>query len=354
MTEQALDQLAQRVILDTARLEYGALLKEAPEHIFSPSFERRMKKLLRRGRHPVWYKALHAAACVLLALLLSGCAVLAVSPEAREVFLGWVREFHTPTEYPPYIFYTYSGEEEGGKVPDGVVYRPTWVPEGYKVFNEGTHINGSVTIVFENGEGDNLFFSSIEGPTTNGLQLTMSEGDTMEKAEVHGRPADLYLGGPDSDSAIVWGSEDGAWIFIIQGSLHEEKESLIRMAESVGLTLPRQPPHRPSWHPEEFYLVGYIGSVIDLSATFTAEDGRVITSEYVKPKLADEKRIEIQEAVAGLTPRTVQVQGSDAELYEAEENSYLVWPTEDGLYWLYGPVEGTILLRIAESIGQEP
>ena len=53
-----------------------------------------MKKLLRRGRHPVWYKALHAAACLLLALLLSGCAVLAVSPEAREVFAGWVREIH--------------------------------------------------------------------------------------------------------------------------------------------------------------------------------------------------------------------------------------------------------------------
>ena len=54
MTEQALDQLARRVILDTARLEYGVLLEEAPEHSFSPAFERKMKRLLRRGRHPVW------------------------------------------------------------------------------------------------------------------------------------------------------------------------------------------------------------------------------------------------------------------------------------------------------------
>ena len=52
----------------------------------------------------------------------------------------------------------------------------------------------------------------------------------------------------------------------------------------------------------------------------------MITSEYVKPKLADEKRIESQEAVVGLTPRTIRVQGSDAELYESEENSHLVWP----------------------------
>ena len=52
----------------------------------------------------------------------------------------------------------------------------------------------------------------------------------------------------------------------------------------------------------------------------------MITTEYVKPKLADEKRIESQEAVVGLTPRTIRVQGSDAELYESEENSHLVWP----------------------------
>lgn len=107
MTGQALDQLARRVILDTARLEYGALLKEAPEHSFSPSFERKMKRLLRRGRHPVWYKALHAAACLLLALLLSGCAVLAVSPAAREAFAGWVREVHDT-----YFSYQYVGPDQ--------------------------------------------------------------------------------------------------------------------------------------------------------------------------------------------------------------------------------------------------
>ena len=75
MTEQALDQLARRVMLDAARLEYGSLPEEP--HTFSPAFERKIKKLLRRGRHSVWYKALHAAACLLLALLLSGGAVRA-------------------------------------------------------------------------------------------------------------------------------------------------------------------------------------------------------------------------------------------------------------------------------------
>ena len=143
MTDQALEKLTRQIMLDAVRLEYGSLLEGAPEHTFSPAFERKMKKLLRRGRHPVLYRTLRAAACLLLVLLLSGCAVLVVSPAAREVFLGWVREFRTPAEYPPYTLYTYSGKEEGG----------------------------------------NLFFVSIEGPTTGGLYLTMNEGDTMGKAE---------------------------------------------------------------------------------------------------------------------------------------------------------------------------
>ena len=38
MTEQALDRLIHGVILDTARLEYGVLLKETPEpYLFPPA-----------------------------------------------------------------------------------------------------------------------------------------------------------------------------------------------------------------------------------------------------------------------------------------------------------------------------
>ena len=71
-------------------------------------------------------------------------------------------------------------------------------------------------------------------------------------------------------------------------------------------------------------------------------------------EITDANRAEIEAAVAGLTPRTVQVQGSEAQLYESEGDSHLVWPVEDGLYWVYGPADGETLLRIAESIGQEP
>ena len=344
MTEQALNQLTRRIVLDAARLEYGGLLEGAPEHTFSPAFERKMKKLLRRGRHPVLYRTLRAAACLLLVLLLSGCAVLVVSPAAREVFLGWVREFRTLEGFPPYYIYTYAGEE-AETLPDGVAYRPTWVPEGYELFDE-LPPPGLAWIFFENEEGQRLHFVCMLSDAYGNMSVTMEEGDRRKPVEVNGQKADLYLteGGR---AHLIWSSEDA--LFSLIGDLPEE--SLIRVAESVCLTLPRQAPHRPSWHPEDFYLGGSSGEV---EAHFDTEDGRSIHSNYVRPEKVDETWPEIQKSVAGLIPRTVQVQGSDAELYETREGSSIVWPTEDGLYWLYGPVEGEILLRIAESIGQEP
>ena len=345
MTDYELDKLARRVMLDAARLEYGGLPEEP--HPFSPAFERKMKKLLRRGRHPVWYKALHAAACLLLALLLSGCAVLAVSPEAREAFLGWVRTFHTPEEFRPYYNYTYSGNGET-RLPEGVTYRPTWVPEGCRLLDEDHNLPYNTTILFETPEGSFVDFICLVGPAT--LQVIMDEDDVHKKVQVNGLPADLYLG---NNSVIVWNSEDGELLFRIIGDNLSE-ESLLRMAESVRLTLPRQSPHRPAWHPEEFYLEGSVFDFRELEVHFSNAEGQTIYSYYARPDYVEDMRAKIQEAVAGLTPRTVQVQDDDAELYKGTDNCHLVWPSEDGLYWIYGPVESEIILRIAESMGVEP
>lgn len=182
------------------------------------------------------------------------------------------------------------------------------------------------------------------------LQVIMDEDDVHKEVQVNGLPADLYLG---NNSAIVWNSEDGEFLFRIIGDNLSE-ESLLRMAESVRLTLPRQSPHRPAWHPEEFYLEGSVFDFRELEVHFSNAEGQTIYSYYARPDYVEDMRAKIQEAVAGLTPRTVQVQDDDAELYKGTDNCHLVWPSEDGLYWIYGPVESEIILRIAESMGVEP
>ena len=107
MTDQALDDLARRLLLDAARQEYAALVAEAPEHSFSPAFERKMKKLIRRTDHPVRHRLAQAVACLLLAALLSGCSLLAFSPTARNALAGWVREV-----FSTWSIYRHSGEAQ--------------------------------------------------------------------------------------------------------------------------------------------------------------------------------------------------------------------------------------------------
>ena len=95
MTDQALDDLARRVMLDVARLEYGDLLEELPEHDFSPEFERKMKNLIRQADHPARHRLLRTgqlvAALVALLLLLT-VATAAAGYDIWRMLAEWTAE----------------------------------------------------------------------------------------------------------------------------------------------------------------------------------------------------------------------------------------------------------------------
>lgn len=95
MTDQALDDLARRVMLDAARLEYGNLLEELPEHDFSPEFERKMKNLIRQADHPARHRLLRTgqlvAALVALLLLLT-VATAAAGYDIWRMLAEWTAE----------------------------------------------------------------------------------------------------------------------------------------------------------------------------------------------------------------------------------------------------------------------
>lgn len=77
---------ANQAILDSLPLPKDCV------HQFSPQFERKMKRIIRRERHPVAYKFFQAAACFLVAVILTGSTWLTVDVEAREIFVAWVRQ----------------------------------------------------------------------------------------------------------------------------------------------------------------------------------------------------------------------------------------------------------------------
>ena len=236
MTDQAMEKLARRIMLDAARQEYGLLQAEQPEHVFSPAFERKMKKLLRRGKHPVWYKTLHAAACVLLALLLSGCAALAVSPAAREIFEGWVREIHDN-----YFLYKFFGNEERESVSkEEVLYQPSYVPAGYRIEYRSAFSVGIISIHYIDDQTGNIvaftYFPDTSSPV---LQITGENEIIYQKVQVNGLSADLYLDSEEGEAnAIVWVDEKNGAAFRIGGVLFWISgpftgAELIRIAESM-------------------------------------------------------------------------------------------------------------------------
>jgi len=146
MTDQALDDLARRVMLDAARLEYGDLLEELPEHDFSPEFERKMKNLIRQADHPVRHRLLRTgqlvAALVALLLLLT-VATAAAGYDIWRMLAEWTAEQITLA--PGQIEYIDPDDlhipEEPGEYTDlqealtayglnrSVV--PKWLPEGF-------------------------------------------------------------------------------------------------------------------------------------------------------------------------------------------------------------------------------
>ena len=182
MTDRTLDNLLRPVLLDADSQEYGDAIDELPEHDFSPAVEKKMQKLIRRANHPIRYRVAQAAACLLLAALLSGCTALAISPEARAAFAGWVREV-----YETWFVYRYTGEEQ--PTLEDTVYLPTWIPEGYEEI-VSPQVGTFVRTQYENDEKELLTVSYVKGTETSSLNVEW-ERAIVQQTLVGRLPADL-------------------------------------------------------------------------------------------------------------------------------------------------------------------
>lgn len=70
------------------------------KHEFPLAFQRKMRRIFRKARHPGYYKLLKFAAGFVLTAVLAGSAWLTVDAKARAAFSAWMRERHeTFAEY---------------------------------------------------------------------------------------------------------------------------------------------------------------------------------------------------------------------------------------------------------------
>lgn len=193
-------------------------------HTFSPKFQRRMARLIRRHRHKGLYRGLRRAACVLLAVLLGGTVFLSTNAQAREAFFGWVRE---QVEGAQRYFYQGNVTEEGE-----IVHYQLDVPEGYWLVDslEG---DGLFYYLYVNEEGTYLNFI-YQYEIEDSLSETFIDDTNAEKKQVivQGNPADLYLSGVENgNNTLIWTDRDTGALIDVTAFLDED--ALLGLAETV-------------------------------------------------------------------------------------------------------------------------
>lgn len=212
-----------------AREADRALVDSLPDpadcaHTFSPKFQRRMARLIRRHRHKGLYRGLRRAACVLLAILLGGTIFLSVNEEAQATFYGWLREHVTGGQ-----MYTYQGEpvEESG-----VVRYQLTVPEGYQL-EDAIEGNGFFEYRYVNEEGALLQFSYVY-ELEEGMRASFVDESKMklQQATVRGNAADLYISIQEGgNNSLIWTEKSTGVLMDLTGPL--DKETLLALAETV-------------------------------------------------------------------------------------------------------------------------
>lgn len=205
-----------------------AMLRSLPDececnHQFSQWFERKMKRVIRRAKHPVMYRAVHRAACFLMIVVLSFATLLAVSPTVRAVVFDWIRE-----QYESFVSYYFDKDTSASDVPSK--YCISGLPDDYSEIywsDEG----GNVLGVYADSNGNLLYFSYSTTPENANFNI-FKEGYMLKQVSVSGNSADLYISkDPTNSNCIIWCNQNRNVIFYINAMLGER--ALLELADSV-------------------------------------------------------------------------------------------------------------------------
>ena len=175
-----------------------------------------------KKKYIIWPRVRSAAACFLLAVLLTGSAILTFSVEARAAFFGWVRE-----QYDNIYEYFFEGE---AAVTDPTKYELGWVPENC-IFVTSYETAGGEVYIYTDERDTLIQFSYTSEPNKEDTYVIHEEAERIE-VTVNEYPAEIFrTPSEDETDGIVWTAPDTNTLFFISG--HFDQETFIRMSESV-------------------------------------------------------------------------------------------------------------------------
>lgn len=237
MTDQELDTLMRRVLLDSLKLNLEGATGNELSFEPTPRYQRQMTAMLadplkwaRKRARPIWKKVIQKVAVILLVFSLSLGSLMAVSPTVRAAVIRWVTEW-----YETHITYRYSGEQITDEMPQ---YEITDLPEGYvEAKGERVEWPSYVSIIYRNQSDDNaqwiyLRYIYMQQGTISNFEI---ENADVQPVTINGLDGQLYLArNPEqSDSTITWIDPDKNILFAVDAAL--DANDILHIAESVSL-----------------------------------------------------------------------------------------------------------------------
>lgn len=230
MTDQELDQMMRRALLDAAAQEAEALPQEPPE--LSPRHGRSMRAMLRdplawarSRRRPALRTAARHAAAVLLVLVLSAAVLVTVSPQVRADITRWVAE-----QTGNVLDFQFRSDSPAQPIPQ---YQITALPEGY-VETERTDALDAGNVTYKNSDGDMILLDYAYMQDGALHRIILNDTDTMSDIRVSGMPGKLILSAEEKNfNRILWIDAAQNLQFTITAAA--EESVIIAMAESVSL-----------------------------------------------------------------------------------------------------------------------
>ena len=175
-----------------------------------------------RKSKPQFNTWLSKVACVFLAVLLTGSAVLTFSVEARAAFFGWVRE-----QVETYYMYFFEGE---AAVADPAKYELGWMPENC-IFVTSYETAGGEVYIYTDERDTLIQFTYTSEPDNEKVYVDYAEY-SEKQVTINGNSGSLFIAPSENNTdGIVWTDSDTNTLFFVSG--HFDQETFIKIAENV-------------------------------------------------------------------------------------------------------------------------
>ena len=165
----------------------------------STNLDKRIGSLIRSSYRKTiakrFIKVGKAVACFCVVLTIISVILLSVGATRNAIFNAIVKWHEQYTE----IRYEHSPH-------DTVIYRPSYLPEGFREISVKPTVN-STTVIYENESGDQIFF--VQQQVENASMLVDNENADFIEISISGNPGFLFKASTDQDSSVLVWEKDG-------------------------------------------------------------------------------------------------------------------------------------------------